>query len=159
MVACSWNFQSSPGLSRMMPATSRPMLPVIAESAVTSIFAAVTAFAAILSAPSWPIRALRIFTTPPLASALAARASGALQDPSAPRVVQRGAELTVTPGDDTRARAFAIYDRSGASPALAELVPARASGGTDVTLGTGHWAISVVDRHGLESRAVVVVVP
>jgi len=98
-------------------------------------------------------------TTPPLASALAARASGALQDPSAPRVVQRGAELTVTPGDDTRARAFAIYDRSGASPALAELVPARASGGTDVTLGTGHWAISVVDRHGLESRAVVVVVP
>lgn len=97
--------------------------------------------------------------TPPLASALSALASGSLGAPRAPAVAQRGAEVTVTPSEGASARSFAIYDTSGASPALVDLVPARASGGTDVTLEAGRWAISVVDRHGLESRGVPVDVP
>lgn len=97
--------------------------------------------------------------TPPLASALARRARGEIADPRPPSVAADGADVTVTPAAGEGARAFAIYDRSAPQPTLAQLVPARASGGTKLSLARGRWAVGVVDRRGLESRAVAVDVP
>jgi uncharacterized lipoprotein YddW (UPF0748 family) len=89
--------------------------------------------------------------TPPLATALGA------PGPEAPSVSREGADLNVAAsGGGHHPRAFAIYDLSGTSPSLARLVPARASGATRIPLASGRWAITVVDRRGLESPGVEV---
>lgn len=97
--------------------------------------------------------------TPPLATALAARDAGTVHDPGAPRITKGDATVDVKPIEGERARSFAVYDRSGSTPVLHDLVPATADGGARLTLPAGRWAVSVVDRRGLESRASIVDVP
>ncbi len=91
-------------------------------------------------------------STPPLATALGA------PKPAPPEVVLGEGTARVR-GEGARVRSFAIYDLAASPPALVRLVPPAASGDTTVPLARGTWAISLVDRRGLESKGLRVFVP
>ncbi len=94
------------------------------------------------------------YWTTAVATPKLATASGVL----APPKVTKSAE-TVTLEPTTQTRFFAVYMQSASTQpetwALRRLVPA-ASPSTELTLERGTWAISAIDRRGLESGGVVV---
>jgi uncharacterized lipoprotein YddW (UPF0748 family) len=87
--------------------------------------------------------------TPPLATA-----STKLPGPP-PAVTVDGSEVVVTTAN---ARSVAVYrEKSTGVFAIDRLVPAIAA--TRIKLDAGHWAVSLIDRHGVESRGTGVTLP
>ena len=86
--------------------------------------------------------------TPPLATA-----SGATLE--VPAVEASGDGVVVTHPEPLRA--VTVYEeRDGSFEPVRHVPAANGTDATAVALGAGRWAIAVVDRHGVESRAVVV---
>jgi hypothetical protein len=92
------------------------------------------------------------WNAPALPPALAT-AKGATFAP--PNVAVSGGAVTLTHGSPGDVRGYAIYS-AGSAPALSSWVR-RTSG--SVTLAKGTWAISAIDRRGVESKGVQIVVP
>lgn len=86
----------------------------------------------------------------PAATPTLATAAGARID--RPDVEMAGSTLTFTPPPGVQVRAYAIYD--AASGSLVELVHR-----TSVSLGAGSYAVTAIDRRGVESAAVLVELP
>ncbi|HET6584385.1 MAG TPA: family 10 glycosylhydrolase, partial [Nannocystaceae bacterium] len=93
------------------------------------------------------------YDTPVLTPAIAAHLDDVVEPPW---VELAGDTATLVPGDDQRLRAWVVYEDLGAGWELGELVPATT---TEVSLGTGRWAVSAVARTGAESLGTVVEVP
>jgi len=91
--------------------------------------------------------------TPPLAIAALEPAG------PAPHVVVGNGKVAVSTPANTRA--IVVYRAEGDAPAIERIVGVASSGGqaTEVTLGQGRWAVSILDRRGVESRGARVAIP
>lgn len=97
------------------------------------------------------VRALldELFATPAASPPLAS-ARGQTLPP--PRLRRDGAALTILPPDGVRVRAFATYRAEGDGHQLVRLV----HGASELAVEDGEEAVSVIDRRGVESPAVLV---